>query len=142
MRRLLPFLFILALPAFPQAPLAWSGQANFGNVGLGASLSESLTLTNGSPTAVKVDLTIRGRKAGDHVGEFAAFVSPTPQGSPALIVPANGNATVEVVFTPTQAGPLTADLTARDSTGTLYSLAISGTGIPAPPTNLQITGAH
>jgi len=128
--------------SFQPSPLS------FPKVPINKSVTRSLTMTNNGRSAVTVTrIRIAGRDRGDFaVGSRASLsgahgsgqaIQPAAQRRPACLgrLPPAGICKIKVVFTPSAAGPRTADLRIRlASNPKPWDIALTGTGIPAPVT--------
>ena len=120
--------------------LSGNGSANFGVANLGASVTNTLTLTNlGSSALVLSNAVISGANAGDFTVSGLAF--------PVAIAAGQSN-TLTVVFSPLGGGSCSATLqiTNNDSHNNPFSIALAGTGNPGPAilgsfTNLTLNAA-
>jgi len=90
-----------------------------------SSVAQTVTLTNQGGLTLNISgITVTGTDAADF--------SHTDTCGPGLA--AGASCTISVIFTPTQAGPLTATLTVSDNgAGSPQSVALSGTGVSSGP---------
>lgn len=93
---------------------------DFGNVLVGGNTTRTFNIANNSPNAINVSVNWSSGNQG--------FVVTTPAGG--FNVPANGNVTVTITFTPTAVGTFTDAVTFSDAGGTnLAGTAVQGNGI-------------
>jgi len=123
----------------PRVQLLPSPVTSFGNVAVSStSAPQQVTLTNtGSAALTITTIAVGAPNSTDFTsssqGNTACPISPST-------LAAGSSCTINVTFTPTQAGARSASLTITDNaTGSPQSVSLSGTGILAPPTNLTAT---
>lgn len=93
----------------------------FGNVDIGTSSTQSLTVTNTGPGSIALGAASLG---GSNAGDFSAASS-----CPADLAAA-ASCTISLTFTPTAVGPLAATLTLpNDAAGNPHSIDLEGTGV-------------
>ena len=120
----------------PHVLLAPSALA-FGNVATGTSSSASVvTLTNDGSAALTIsNIAIGGANPGDFSQNNNCPMSPST-------LAAGSNCTINVTFTPTQAGARSATLSITDNaSGSPQMVNLTGSGFIAPPTNLTANAA-
>ena len=128
---------LLPRPARPQSvSLTWSGMAILGPTPIGSTINSTLLLKNNLTVPVSVDLMIRGVQSGDDVSAFNISTLPTASGSPAAIIGAGVSQTINLSYSPHKIGPITVDITARDSSGNDYDYVVKAAGQPAPPVRI------
>jgi len=93
--------------------------APFGNVTVGNTNSQTITLTNGGTA----NLTISQGSVSGNGFKITGLSTP-------LTIQPGGNATFNAVFTPTGAGKVTGSVSlANDAPSSPYTIALSGTGV-------------
>jgi hypothetical protein len=93
--------------------------APFGNVTVGNTNSQTITLTNGGTA----NLTIAQGSVSGNGFKITGLSTP-------LTIPPGINATFNAVFTPTGAGKVTGSISlANDAPSSPYTIALSGTGV-------------
>jgi len=115
----------------PHVLLAPSALA-FGNVATGTSSSASVvSLTNDGSAALTIsNIAIGGANPGDFSQNNNCPMSPS-------MLAAGSNCTINVTFTPTQAGDRSATLSITDNaSGSPQMVNLTGSGFLAPPTSL------
>ncbi len=105
------------------AAFAWSGTSAFGNVDIGSSSTQTLTLTH---TGAAYDASTINLDVALAAGSSSTFVIQTDD-CPAVLDPGD-TCTADVTFTPTNTTAQTGTLNA-DDTPTIVPLALSGTGV-------------
>ena len=94
---------------------------DFGNVGMGKSATQSLTVTNTGTAAVKVS-------SSSTIGSGYTVASGSPSGS----IGVGQSVTVQIAFAPQASGSAAGNFTiASDASNSPFSVALSGTGTQA-----------
>src|SRR5258707_8313592 len=94
---------------------------NFGNVPVGSSASQSVTLTNGGNASITVSQT-----------QISGTAFAVTQGTPLPSIAAGQSSTLQIRFAPSSSGALTGSLTVTsDASNSPTTISLSGTGAAA-----------
>jgi hypothetical protein len=119
--------------SLPAPTLFGSSNVNFGVANVGASVTNTITITNlGSGSLVLSNAVLSGANAGDFTVGGLAFPATISAGQSSLLT---------VVFSPLAAGALSATLqiTDNDPNNNPFNIALSGTGNAGPTVSWSFT---